>query len=250
MRLEGKVGIITGSGGAFGRSAARLFAREGAKVIVTDIKRDAGEETVDLIKQAGGDAIFVAADVSRAADVQGLVRGAVEAYGKLNVMVNNAGIWFAHSIEDLSEDDWRRNLDINLTSVFLGCKYAIPEIRRAGGGSIINTASGAAIVGSKGAPAYSAAKAGVALLSKSLAIVHGKEHIRVNAVCPGAVATGLYDTTGMTREQVEANWSATIPMGHLGTPDDIGYAMVYLASDESAFVTGAMLSVDGGFTAA
>lgn len=252
MRLAGKVGVITGAGSGIGRATALLFAREGARVVAADIKLPAAEETVEAIRQAGGDARAMEMDVATAASVQRLFKGTLDAYGSLDVLVNNAGYGFAATVEETEEEDWDRLMAVNLKGVYLGCKYAIPIMRRQGGGVIINTASVVAMVGIENRAAYCASKGGVAALTKAMALDHVRDGIRINCVAPGTVETPYFteifakssDPAGL-RKQFEARQA----MGRLGRPEEIADAMLYLASDESSFVTGSMLVVDGGMTA-
>ena len=252
MRLKDKVTLITGAASGIGRETALLFAAEGAKVVAVDINDQAGEETVALIREQGGEAIYVHADVSQAADCEKMVRAAEERYGRLNVLFNNAGIM--HSADDdavnTSEEVWDLTLAINLKGVFLGCKYGIPALRRAGGGSIINTASFVALVGAATPQiAYTASKGGVLALTRELAVVHARENIRVNALCPGPLHTELLMKFLNTEEKKQRRL-VHIPMGRFGQAREMAYAALYLASDESSYVTGAEFMVDGGITAA
>ena len=252
MRLKGKVALITGAGSGIGRETALLFAQEDAKVVAVDINDAAGEETAAMIKSAGGAAAYVHADVSKAADAENMVRFAEETFGKLNVMFNNAGIM--HSSDDnavtTDEEIWDLTMNINLKGVFLGCKYGIPALRRAGGGSIINTASFVALLGAATPQiAYTASKGGVLAMTRELAIVHARENIRVNALCPGPLHTELLMKFLNTAEKKQRRL-VHIPMGRFGQAKEMAYAALYLASDESSYVTGTDFKVDGGITAA
>ena len=252
MRLEDKVALITGASQGIGRETALLFASEGAQVVVVDVKDDGGSQTVMDIEAAGGQAIFVHADVSKAADCETMVKAAEETFGKLNVLFNNAGIM--HSADDnamtTEESVWDLTMAINLKGVFLGCKYGIPALQRAGGGSIINTASFVAIVGAATPQvAYTASKGGVLALTRELAVVHARENIRVNALCPGPLRTELLMNFLNTDEKKQRRL-VHIPMGRFGEAKEIAYAALYLASDESSYVTGTEFMVDGGITAA
>lgn len=252
MRLEGKVALVTGAGSGIGRATALLFAREGAKVLVVDVNTAAGKETVDQIAAAGGQAAFAHADVSNAADCAAMVQAAEKNFGKLNVLFNNAGI--SHADDDdavkTSEEVWDLTMAINLKSVFLGCKYGIPALRRAGGGSVINTASFVAHLGAATPQlAYTASKGGVLAMSRELAAVHARENIRVNALSPGPLRTELLMKYLNTDEKKQRRL-VHVPMGRFGEAQEIAQAALFLASDESSFMTGSEFLVDGGITAA
>jgi NAD(P)-dependent dehydrogenase (short-subunit alcohol dehydrogenase family) len=252
MRLDGKVALITGAGSGIGRESALLFAAEGAPVIVVDIEDHAGEESVAAIAKAGGRAVYVHADVAKAADTERMIASAEREFGKLNVLFNNAGIMHSRDDDAVSTDEaiWDLTMNVNAKSVFFGCKYGIPALRRAGGGSIINTASFVAVLGAATPQiAYTASKGAVLALSRELAIVHARENIRVNALCPGPLRTELLmkflDTDAKKQRRL-----VHIPMGRFGTAPEIARAALFLASDESSFVTGTEFLVDGGITAA
>ncbi|MCP5096443.1 MAG: glucose 1-dehydrogenase [Chloroflexi bacterium] len=252
MRLQNKVALITGSSSGIGRATALLFAQEGAKVIAVDIDDEGGNETIDMITKAGGTAIHVHADVSKAADCEAMVQAAETTYGKLDIMFNNAGISHAHDDDAIntSEDVWDLTFDINVKGVFLGCKYGIPALKRAGGGSIINTASFVALLGAATPQlAYTASKGAVLSMSRELATIHARENIRVNALCPGPLRTELLMKYLNTPEKKQRRL-VHVPMGRFGEADEIAKAALYLASDESSFVTGTSFMVDGGITAA
>lgn len=252
MRLEDKVALITGAGSGIGRETSLLFAAEGAQVVAVDIDDLSGNETVETIQSRGGDATYVHADVSKAADCENMVRVAEETYGKLDVLFNNAGIMHSADSDAIATDEeiWDFTMAVNLKGVFLGCKYGIPALRRAGGGSIINTASFVALMGAATPQiAYTASKGGVLAVSRELAIVHARENIRVNALCPGPLRTELLMKFLDTEEKKQRRL-VHIPMGRFGDQKEIAYAALYLASDESSFVTGATFVVDGGITAA
>lgn len=252
MRLQGKVALITGAGNGIGRETALLFAAEDAQVVVADVNSEAGAAVVREIEAAGGQAIFARADVSKAADCEAMVQAAESTFGKLNVLFNNAGIM--HSADDnamtTEESVWDLTMAINLKGVFLGCKYGIPAIRRAGGGSIINTASFVALVGAATPQlAYTASKGGVLAMTRELAVIHARENIRVNALCPGPLRTELLMSFLNTDEKKQRRL-VHVPMGRFGEAKEIAYAALYLASDESSYVTGTDFMVDGGLTAA
>lgn len=252
MRLENKVALITGAGSGIGRESALLFAKEGAAVVVADVNDAGGAETVMLVEGAGGKAVYVHADVSKAADCAKMVQVAEESFGKLHVLFNNAGI-MRHDDDDAvntEESVWDLTMAVNLKGVYLGCKYGIPALRRAGGGSIINTASFVAIVGAATPQlAYTASKGGVLALTRELAIVHARENIRVNALCPGPLRTELLMSYLNTPEKKQRRL-VHLPMGRFGEAKEMAYAALYLASDESSYVTGTDFMVDGGLTAA
>eukprot|EP01098_Paradermamoeba_levis_P006589 TRINITY_DN2741_c0_g1_i1.p1 TRINITY_DN2741_c0_g1~~TRINITY_DN2741_c0_g1_i1.p1 ORF type:complete len:315 (-),score=148.58 TRINITY_DN2741_c0_g1_i1:101-958(-) len=251
-RLAGKVALVTGGGSGIGRETALLFAKENGKVVVVDLDEKSGNETVAAIKKAGGDAIFTKADVSKASDSENMVKLAEKTYGKLNILFNNAGI--SHADDDnavtTSEDVWDLTFKINVKGVFLGCKYGIPAIKRAGGGSIINTASFVAILGAATPQlAYTSSKGAVLSMSRELATIHAREGIRVNALCPGPLNTELLQKYLNTPEKKQRRL-VHIPLGRFGEAHEIANAALFLASDESSFVTGSTFLVDGGITAA
>jgi NAD(P)-dependent dehydrogenase (short-subunit alcohol dehydrogenase family) len=252
MRLDGKVALITGAGSGIGRESALLFAAEGAAVVVADIEDPGGRETVAAIEKFGGRAAFVHADVAKAAEAAKMIDAAEKTFGKLNVLFNNAGIMHGKDDDAVSTDEaiWDLTMNVNAKGVFLGCKYGIPAIRRAGGGSIINTASFVAVLGAATPQvAYTASKGAVLALTRELAVVHARENIRVNALCPGPLRTELLmkflDTDAKKQRRL-----VHIPMGRFGTAAEIARAALFLASDDSSFVTGTEFLVDGGITAA
>jgi NAD(P)-dependent dehydrogenase (short-subunit alcohol dehydrogenase family) len=248
--LDGKVALVTGAASGIGRQSALAFAKAGAKVVVSDVTVDAGEETVSMIKKAGGDAFFVKADVSKAADVNALVAAAVGKYGKLDCAHNNAGIeGVLGPCGECTEENWDRTIAINLTGVFLCCKAEIAQFLKQGGGVIVNTASVAGLVGFAGIPAYTASKHGVNGLTKQIALDYAKANIRVNSVCPGVINTPMIERfTGGDPEALKA-FTATEPVGRLGEPSEIADAVVYLCTDKASFITGINMPVDGGFVA-
>lgn len=246
MRLNKKIAIVTGGGSGIGRAAAVRFAKEGATVAVADINSIMGEETVSLIKEAGGEAIFVKTDVADSEQIKQLIQITSNTFGGLHIMFNNAGIGNSEVRSvDLAEEEWDRVVDINLKGVFLGIKYAVPEISKSGGGSIINTSSLLGLKGQKYMSAYNASKAGVVVLTKNAALEYGKYNIRVNAIAPGVIDTKIIENW----KQNERKWpiiSRANALGRIGTPDEVANAVLFLASDEASFITGTTLSVDGG----
>src|SRR5688500_884971 len=249
MRLNGKVALITGGGSGIGKASCLLFAREGAKVVAVDLKKETAEATA---KEIGSEARAFAADVSKANDAEGMVRFAEEQFGRLDIVFNNAGVFHPDddSVTNTSEDIWDMVINVNLKGVFLGCKYAVPALLRAGGGSIINTASFVAVMGAA-APqiAYTASKGGVLAMTREIAVEFARRNIRANALCPGPVETPLLaellaDPARRNRRLVH------IPQGRFAKPEEMANAALFLASDESSFVNGTSFLVDGGITAA
>jgi NAD(P)-dependent dehydrogenase (short-subunit alcohol dehydrogenase family) len=251
MRLKHKVALITGSAGGMGQAAAELFASEGASIIVTDIVEDAGEQTAQQIRDAGGRAIFVRANVAKEEDVERLVAKSIDAYGHIDVLYNNAGIMPEDDsgVTELSETTWDRIVDVNLKSAFLCTKYVVPHmIQQGSGGSIINVASFVAFMGcTVPQDAYTASKGGMLSLTKSFAIQYGPHGIRCNAICPGPIETPLLRVL-WTSEEARSLRLNRIPLGRFGEINDIIYMALYLASDESSWTTGAWLVVDGGIS--
>lgn len=244
-KLEGRVALITGAGSGIGRATAVLFAREGAKVTVVDCIPPGGQETVKTIQKAGGEAVFIEADVSKAADVERLVKTTVVTHGRIDILYNNAGVQEEEvSTVETTEERWDRVLGINLKGVFLGSKYVIPVMLNQGGGVIINTGSIAGLVGFPGNPDYGVSKAGVIQLTKIMAAEYGRQNIRVNCICPGAMQTPMTESASFP---VDAYIRVQF-LKRTGQPEDIARAALYLASDDSSFVTGAVLVVDGGWT--
>ena len=248
MRLQGKVALITGGARGQGAAEARLFAREGAKVVIADVLDPDGMSVAAAINELGGDATYVHLDVSRESDWQDAIAAAVAAYGKLDVLVNNAAIWRGGHVLDTGGDQWDAVLDINAKGVFLGTKLAIPEMRRAGGGSIVNISSTAGLVGSHTSTAYSASKGAVRLFTKSTAVQYGAENIRANSIHPGPIDTPMGDQVWPDADSREETIDRTV-LKRIGTPEDIANGALFLASDESSFMTGAELVIDGGLTA-
>jgi NAD(P)-dependent dehydrogenase (short-subunit alcohol dehydrogenase family) len=249
-RLDGKVALVTGAGSGIGRATALAFADEGAKVVVSGRSLDGCHETVASIRGAGGEATFVRADVSIASDVVALIQTTVDTYGRLDCAHNNAGVGGAGFLpHEYPEELWDQNIAINLKGVWLCLKYEITHMLRQGGGAIVNTSSGAGLVGVPMAIGYSASKHGVIGLTKSAALAYAHSGIRVNAVCPGYVRTPMLEVILAERPEAEQAWLANQPIGRLGSPEEIAALVVWLCSDAASFVTGAALPVDGGYTA-
>ena len=249
MRLEGKVAVITGGARGQGATEARMFAQEGAKVVIGDIRDELGVQVEAEIRELGGEAVYLHLDVANADDWQRAVETAEERFGKVDVLVNNAAIVLRKDIEETTGEDWDNIMEINAKGVFLGTKAVIPAMRRAGGGSIINISSISGLV-SIGPPAYIATKGAVRLFTKSTAIQYAAENIRANSIHPGSVDTDMR-REGMgsqTAEEIQARIDQ-IPLGRVGTTEDISYGALFLASDESSFMTGSELGIDGGYTA-
>ena len=259
MRLDGKVALVTGAGAGIGRAIALRFAEEGAKVMVADCNRSSyasGEATVKMIKDAGGEASFVFADVSKAADAEKMVKSTIDAYAKLDILVNNAGIWLCKPMTEVTEEEWDTLMSINMKGVFLCSKYAIPEMAMRGGGVIINLSSVAGYVGVPLATAYSASKGGVLLLTKAMAGELRLFNIRVNALNPSAIDDGMgqqllkdYEAFGLAFGNSNLTERIMERQGRLGTLEEVANAALFLASDEAPFITGHGLSIDGGAAA-
>jgi NAD(P)-dependent dehydrogenase (short-subunit alcohol dehydrogenase family) len=249
-RLDGKVALVTGAASGIGRESALAFARAGAKVVVSDITVDAGEETVAMIKDMGGDAVFVKADVSKKPDVVALVAKTVEVYGRLDCAHNNAGIEGVPApCVQCTDENWDKTIAINLSGVFYCCQAEIAQMLKQGGGAIVNTASVAGLVGFAGIPAYTASKHGVNGLTKQIALDYAKEGIRVNSVCPGIIHTPMIDRFSGGDPAALEGFKASEPVGRLGKPSEVADAVVYLCTDEASFITGINMPVDGGYIA-
>jgi 3alpha(or 20beta)-hydroxysteroid dehydrogenase/cyclopentanol dehydrogenase len=244
-RLDGKVALISGGARGQGATEAKLFAQEGAKVVFGDVLDDSGKRVEEDIRQAGGEATYIHLDVTQEADWQQAVVTAVSTYGKLDILVNNAGILRRESIEETSKELWDTVLAVNATGVFLGTKHAIPAMRQAGGGAIVNISSVSGMI-ALGAPAYNASKGAVRVFTKVTAIQHAKDNIRCNSIHPGPIDTPMTQTTDTARRNKIVS---DVPLGRYGTSEDIAYGVLYLASDEARFMTGAELVIDGGYTA-
>ena len=252
MRLEGKVALITGAASGIGRQTALLLAREGARIAGVDVSSEANEETAAMVREAGGDIIALQADISNAGDCERMVADTEEHFGTLDVLFNNAGVMLSEDGDAESTDErvWDLTMAINVKGVFFGCKYGIPAMRRAGGGSIINTASFVALVGAATPQlAYTASKGAVLSMTRELAVIHARENIRVNALCPGPLRTELLMKFLDTDEKRNRRL-VHVPMGRFGEADEMAKAVLYLASDDASYVTGTEFMVDGGLTAA
>jgi NAD(P)-dependent dehydrogenase (short-subunit alcohol dehydrogenase family) len=259
LRLDGKVAVVTGAGSGQGRAAALLFARQGAAVTVAEVNAPAGEAVAEQARAAGAQAIAVACDVADAAQVQAMIERTVAAFGRLDVLYNNAGVWYAAGgdyrpgVTDapsplLEENIWERTVAVNLKGTYLGCRFGIPAMRASGGGgSIINVSSIAALrVGRGASDAYTAAKGGVLAMTRTLAVEHAQYGIRCNCLIPGPIATPL---VGEMTPEKQAWARSAVPLGRWGQPEDVAHMALFLAAEESAFITGAMFVVDGGYTA-
>ena len=250
-RVAGKVAIVSGAANGIGKATAQLLAKEGAKVVIGDLKEEDGQKAVAEIKAAGGEVVFVKLNVTDEAAWKAAIEQTLKLYGRLDIAVNNAGIAYSGSVESTSLEDWRRVQSINLDGVFLGTQVAIEAMKKSGGGSIVNLSSIEGLVGDPTLAAYNASKGGVRLFTKSAALHCAKSgyKIRVNSVHPGYIWTPM--VAGLTKEDAAARQKLVDlhPIGHLGEPNDIAYGILYLASDESKFVIGSELVIDGGYTA-
>jgi NAD(P)-dependent dehydrogenase (short-subunit alcohol dehydrogenase family) len=248
-RFAGRGILVTGAGSGIGRAAAQLFANEGGRVVVVDQDENEAQATVTSIRQAGGEALAIGADVSREADCHGMVERALAAYGRLHVAFNNAGIGASgFAVADEEEVTWSRLIDVNLKGIFLGMKYEIPAMVGAGGGAIVNTASVAGLVGERGIGAYSASKHGVVGLTRTAALDYIGQGVRINAVCPGATRTRIL-ASWFQDPKVESFILSRHPIGRIAEPEEIARAVLFLASDDASFIVGQALAVDGGLTA-
>jgi NAD(P)-dependent dehydrogenase (short-subunit alcohol dehydrogenase family) len=257
MRLANKVALVTGAGTGIGRATVMLLAQEGASVVAQDVNADTVQETVQLIEQAGGEAVSIGGDVTSRADAEAMVKKAADTYGRLDVLFNNAGIWRGGTILDISEEDWDRTMSVNVKGIYLVSRYAVQHMMRQASGSIINAASVAALRGSPMSAAYHASKGAVLLLTKCMAVDFGRYGIRVNCICPGIIDTQMADQLLTYRslgdddrkQALLETYEERHPVGRFGQPAEVAKVVLFLASDESSFVTGAAWSVDGGLSA-
>lgn len=250
-RVEGKVAFVTGAAMGIGKAAAVALAREGAKVAVGDIDDATGAQTVDEIRAAGGEAIFVHCDVASTPDMENLVNAAVDTFGSLTIAVNNAAVALGGTVRDISEETWNRVLNTNLTSVWRGMHLAIPHMQRAGGGAIVNVSSVQSLMGFPGWSAYAAAKGAINALTQQAAVEYALDKIRVNAVAPGTIMTPMNERIFRETDDPDAlikSWNDLHALGRFGEPDEVGNLILFLASDESSFITGEVIRVDGGAT--
>ena len=245
-RLDGKVALVSGAASGIGAAHARVFAAEGAKLVAGDLQEDKGRAVVEAVNASGGEAVFVHLDVARQADWERAVGEAVSRFGKLTTLINNAGIYWPRGTEEETLEGWNTMISVNQTGVWLGMKAAVPAMREAGGGTIVNISSLYGLIGSPGSITYHATKGAVRLMTKSAALEYVKAGIRVNSIHPGQIDTPIL--SGLTPEQNEQIKAAT-PMGRLGRPEEIAYGSLYLCSDEAAYTTGAELVIDGGWFA-
>lgn len=249
MRLAGKAAVVTGGASGIGKATAWLFAKEGAKVVVADIADEKGQQTVEEIRSSGGEATFIHSDVTKMADVKSMVQKTTESFGKLDILFNNAGMPSGTPVVDLEEDEWDRVVNLNLKSIYMCSKHAIPAMIKSSGGSMINMSSLGGLVSGKyiGGAAFCASKAGVLNLTRSLAVHYGHQGIRVNCICPGHIVTPMTEILWKdpaTAKEIAAKY----PLARMGKPEEVAQTVLFLASDEASYITGAIIPVDGGYT--
>jgi NAD(P)-dependent dehydrogenase (short-subunit alcohol dehydrogenase family) len=248
--LDGKVAFITGAGSGIGRATSKIFAREGARLVLADVVEEGGHETLRMVKEAGAEAIFVRTDVSKSKDVDAVVAKAVETFGRVDCAFNNAGIGGqSRLLHEYSEEDWNRMIAINLTGVWLCMKAELIQMLKQGSGAIVNTSSIMGLTGAIRVPAYTAAKHGVAGLTKAAALEYGRHGIRVNAVCPAPIYTPMIMSTFEKRPDVAERYARSEPLKRIGQPEEVGEAVAWLCSDRASYVTGLPMPVDGGYMA-
>ncbi len=252
-RLQGKVALITGAGSGIGRTTAVLFGQEGARLVLMDLQEAAAEETAASVRAAGAQAVAVSGDVSKSEDAKAAVAAAIQTFGRLDILHNNAAIDLRHRLHETDEEAWERSIDVNLKGTFLLCRAALPQMMEQGGGSIVNCSSLSGIIGVRRNAPYSASKGGVIAMTRQMAVDYARYNIRANCYCPGSVGTEMFerliqkfpDPEATRKKAIEA-----IPLGRVATPEEIARTVLFLASDESSFVTGATLVVDGGLSVA
>lgn len=252
MRLRNKIAVITGAGSGIGEAASVLFAREGCRVVVTDINKESGNSTVEKIMKNNGESIFVQADISKGEDVKKIFKVAVERYGAIHILYNNAGIFLPNHdgmVTQINEDSWERIINVNLKGTFLCCKYGIPEIIKSGGGAVINTSSSAGVIGVPGCDAYTATKGAIISLTRSMAVEYAPQKVRVNCIVPCAIDTPMNQKSAKENPDFdEKKFLSVTPTRRYGTPEDVAYMALFLASDESSYAIGGIFVIDGGIT--
>jgi len=246
MKLKNKVAIITGGGSGIGKATAILFTEEGCKIVIADVDFKSGKEVERIIRSKGNEAFFIKTDVANSSEVKNLMDKTVEKYGKLDILFNNAGIYFIKNFEEITEDDWNKTFDINLKGAFLCSKYALPLLKKTKG-TIINNASGLGIRPEPESAAYCASKAGLITLTRSMALQYSKNGVRINCVCPGPILTPLLKETLPTKKDLD-RCASNMPIKRIGTPEEVAKVVLFLASDDASYVTGATYTVDGGET--